>query len=308
MSGDTPENNGRAQNIYDLSLSYLEYCQVYYRDLDGKTTNTTERIRGVLKHLTDQVGDLPPSDFTPLKLKEYQRRLIATGLARTTINHYVGEVKKFFRWCVSEEKIDPMTHHALTTVASLKPGRSLARETEPVGPVSQQNIYAIEPWISDTFWRLVCLQMLTGARGGEVINLRGLDINHEHEIWRVELSHHKTLYRGKKRVLLLGERAQEILSPVLATSSSWQYLFSPNDGKSPYGTKAYRSAIARACKRAGIPRWSPHRLRHTSATMVRERFGLEAAQVYLGHAGIATAQIYAEKNEQLAIDIAKEIG
>ena len=31
-------------------------------------------------------------------------------------------------------------------------------------------------------------------------------------------------------------------------------------------------------------RWSPNRLRHSAATAIRQRFGLEAAQVPLGHA------------------------
>src|SRR5262249_45037080 len=38
-----------------------------------------------------------------------------------------------------------------------------------------------------------------------------------------------------------------------------------------------------ACKAAAIPHWHPHQLRHTHATEVRRRFGLEAAQVSLGH-------------------------
>ena len=38
-----------------------------------------------------------------------------------------------------------------------------------------------------------------------------------------------------------------------------------------------------ACKAAALPHWHPHQLRHTHATEVRRRFGLEAAQVALGH-------------------------
>ena len=43
-------------------------------------------------------------------------------------------------------------------------------------------------------------------------------------------------------------------------------------------------------------RWSPLRLRHTAATIIRSRFGLEASQVVLGHAKADVTQIYAARD------------
>jgi hypothetical protein len=43
-------------------------------------------------------------------------------------------------------------------------------------------------------------------------------------------------------------------------------------------------------------RWSPNRLRHTCGTRVRAEYGLEAAQVYLGHTKADVTQIYAERD------------
>ncbi|MBN9518491.1 site-specific integrase [bacterium] len=40
--------------------------------------------------------------------------------------------------------------------------------------------------------------------------------------------------------------------------------------------------------------WKPGRLRHTFATEVRSRFGLEVAQVLLGHKRAGVTQAYAE--------------
>ena len=42
--------------------------------------------------------------------------------------------------------------------------------------------------------------------------------------------------------------------------------------------------------------WAPNRLRHTRATEVRKQFGLEAAQVILGHAKADVTQVYAERD------------
>jgi integrase len=80
-----------------------------------------------------------------------------------------------------------------------------------------------------------------------------------------------------------------------------------------YDTPAYRRALEYAiakAKRAGItiPHWHPHQLRHTRATEVRRRYGVEAAQVALCHARADVTEIYAERNFGLAAKIAKEMG
>ncbi|TWT69343.1 tyrosine-type recombinase/integrase [Crateriforma conspicua] len=91
-----------------------------------------------------------------------------------------------------------------------------------------------------------------------------------------------------------------------------------------YDTSSYRRAIHRACDRAFPPaeeltgdalkawqsdhRWSPNRIRHTTATEVRRRFGLEAAQVILGHSVADVTQIYAERDAEKAREVARAIG
>ena len=63
-----------------------------------------------------------------------------------------------------------------------------------------------------------------------------------------------------------------------------------------------------ACKAAAVPHWHPHQLRHSHATEVRRQFGLEAAQVALGHAQAAVTEIYAERDLALAVRVAAAIG
>ncbi len=55
-------------------------------------------------------------------------------------------------------------------------------------------------------------------------------------------------------------------------------------------------------------RWSPNQLRHSAATEIRKRFGLEAAQVVLGHASAEITQVYAERDLRRAVDIMLEVG
>jgi integrase len=75
-----------------------------------------------------------------------------------------------------------------------------------------------------------------------------------------------------------------------------------------YTTHTYTTSIAKACKRADIPHWHPNQLRHTHATEVRRRYGLEAAQATLGHSRADVTQVYAERDLALAAKVASEIG
>ncbi len=91
-----------------------------------------------------------------------------------------------------------------------------------------------------------------------------------------------------------------------------------------YTTASYRKAIHRGCDAAFKPpkelegeqalqwakehRWAPNRVRHTTATAVRKRFGLEAAQVILGHSHADVTQMYAEVNMEKGIEVIRQIG
>jgi integrase len=75
-----------------------------------------------------------------------------------------------------------------------------------------------------------------------------------------------------------------------------------------YDKNSYGGAIRRACVKSGIPVWSPNRLRHSAATRFRQLYGLEAAQVILGHAKADVTQVYAESNRALAEHVMREIG
>jgi integrase len=75
-----------------------------------------------------------------------------------------------------------------------------------------------------------------------------------------------------------------------------------------YDRFSYAHAVARAARKAGVPHWHPHQLKHSIATEVRKRHGAEAAQVYVGHAQLSTTEIYAEKDLAKVERIALELG
>lgn len=75
-----------------------------------------------------------------------------------------------------------------------------------------------------------------------------------------------------------------------------------------YVTSTYNKAIKRAAAAAGVQHWHVNQLRHTRATAIRKAYGLEGAQVILGHSRADVTQIYAERDLSLAERIAREIG
>ncbi|MDO8631768.1 MAG: tyrosine-type recombinase/integrase, partial [Phycisphaerales bacterium] len=55
-------------------------------------------------------------------------------------------------------------------------------------------------------------------------------------------------------------------------------------------------------------RWHPYQLRHNAATNLRKQFGLDVAATMLGHVRCDVTQVYAEKNHELAMQIAGKVG
>lgn len=53
---------------------------------------------------------------------------------------------------------------------------------------------------------------------------------------------------------------------------------------------------------------SEARMRHSAATYLRNRFGIEAARVVLGHRSSAVTEVYAELDRTKAADIMAEVG
>jgi integrase len=146
--------------------------------------------------------------------------------------------------------------------------------------------------------------------------MRPCDIDRTGEVWTYRPQRHKTEYCGHDRLIMIGPKAQEILRPFLSRPEE-QYCFCPREawqagGYNPpgdcYRVSSYRVAVARACKRAGIKRWTPNQLRHTTATRIRGQFGIEAAQAILGHADADVTLVYAEKDQKLAADVARAMG
>jgi integrase len=328
-----------AITVAELMLAFWRHVESYYRHPDGTPTNEPNNYKYSLRPLRLLYADIPADQFTPLKLKAVRQTMIDAGLARGVINSRVSRIVRMFRWAVAEELLPETVHRALAALPALKKGRTSAHESKATRCVSDEHVLAVLPLLTRPIRAMVELQRLTGMRSGEICKLRGVVLNTTGDIWEYRPQQHKTSHHDKERVVHIGPRGQEILRPWLREDQD-AYLFCPSEAmrehrnalrairKSPvqpsqrirrrsaprrgpgakYTPGSYAYAIRRACVRAGIPLWHPHQLRHTRATEVRKSFRLEGAQVALGHSNAKITEVYAERDEELARQIAARMG
>jgi site-specific recombinase XerC len=57
-----------------------------------------------------------------------------------------------------------------------------------------------------------------------------------------------------------------------------------------------------------VPPFAPNRLRHTTATKLRQTFGIEGARSVLGHRAASVTEIYAERDMNRITQIMAEVG
>lgn len=266
--------------VIELVARFWKHAQKHYRK-NGNPTGAAENFKVPLKILKEVYGSTLADDFGPLALKALRHRFIEQGHARSYVNDNVAGIRKVFKWGVGEEIVSAVVVEKLNTVEALEEGRSDAKEPDPIGPVSQEEVDAVLPHLPPAVYDMVRVQLLTGARPKEVCDMRPCDIDQTEATWRYVPASHKTQHHGKRRVVLIGPQAQAILAGYLLEREPEEYLFSPKSSeklrhidmrrrrKSPvqpsqqggarrarkpkrpprdhYDTAAYRRAIHRAC-------------------------------------------------------------
>ena len=322
----------------DGELTVLELVNLFWADCktryvkDGKPTSEIRNYGYALAPVLSLYGLEIVSNFGPRALLACRAELIRKGFVRRRINQHVYRIRRCFQWGVGRELVSETTWRALLAVEGLRKGQSQVSDRAPIGPVPDEHVWKIEPFVSPQVWAMVQLQFWSGCRPQEATLIRACDLNMSGKIWEYRPPTHKTEHYDRTRIIFVGPKAQAVIRPFLSLDLD-RPLFRPCDAREAwiagvrkrdqtpsrirkplrtareqYTVATYGYAIRRACKRAEIPNWSPNQLRHAAATRIRRQFGLEASQVVLGHAHANVTQIYAERDFELARNIAGEIG
>jgi integrase len=212
--------------VGELILRFWPHVEQHYRRRDGSPTAEAENYRYALRPLRQLYETLAAAEFSPLKLKAVRQGMAEAGMARTLVNGRVARIVRMYRRAVSEELVPETVCRALETVGGLQEGRCEARESEPVGPVEDAVVEANLPHLPPAVAAMIRLQRLTGARSGEVCGMRACDLEVAGPVWFYRPAQHKTVHRGKARVIALGPQAQAVVKPFLTTDLAAP-LFSP---------------------------------------------------------------------------------
>jgi integrase len=270
-------------------------------------------------------------------------KLVDADLCISTIRARLGVIKRMLAWAVAHEMAPADTLHRVEAYEKAEPLRAAGgriRQSKKIRPAPAEHIQAILSYVNPTIRAMIELQALSGMRPGEVWRMTTGQIDRTGELWVYRPDVHKTEGLGKLREVVIGPRARAVLEPWLKDDPD-AILFSPKETaerlyaerrktrhtphtpssrarkrkRSPklkprerYDKNSYKQAIERGCRKAGVPIFKPNQIRHTYATKVRKEFGLDTAQVMLGHSKADVTQVYAEVNREVAAKVALEIG
>jgi integrase/recombinase XerD len=225
-------------------------------------------------------------------LSGYIDYLTQQKLASSSVGRHLASLSTFFRYLVLEGLLSenraklllaPAVWDRLPTVLSPASVERLLEAPSGETPLGRRDRAALETLYA------------TGCRASEVVALRPGDIN-------VRGGYARCVGKGnKERVVPLGSRARQALEAYLtsdrpalvARHPETTALFVSRSGR-PLSRIGLWSIVKTHAKAAGLrAEVSPHTLRHSFAThLLAGGADLRAVQEMLGHASIATTQIY----------------
>ena len=334
------DDKDRVKPSWTISVGSLVALWLKERKLFYSTSHTRSNdysnCRYAVRPLVALFEGLAVVDFRADELKEVRSAMI-TGRwkpspnpdgtdrkppapwSRNHTNAAIGRIKRMFRWGLEHGMVPAENAAIIAAVPPLEKGRTFARETAPVQPVSDEVVDNTLPHLPAVVRAMVTIHRLTGMRSDNLCAMRPADIDRTAGVWIYRPAVHKGSHLERDLAVPLGPKCQAALLPYLERRPDLP-CFSPQEstrrpagsGKrrpgKRYTTGTYRNAIRRACLKHGIPVWHPHQLRHSAANAAKRARGLDGARAYLGHSLVSTTEIYEERDLALAVEIAREIG
>jgi len=283
-------------DIFQEILKAFNHHLTSERDLSA---HTVRAYIGDLESLLAHLETLKVEQIAQLELNHLRSWLAnqqIKGGARTSLSRRITSIRLFTKWAVKNNYLakdvgttlaTPKGHRILPGVLEIDEAKtamdSLAtRASEEQTPLSLRDVAIVE------------MLYATGARVGELCGLDFNDIDYDRQTIRV-------LGKGnKERTIPFGNPALRALDlwlkqgrDQIAQSHSGDAVFIGARGKR-IDQRTVRTVVYEALSAIeGIERMGPHALRHSAATHLLEGGAdLRTVQEILGHASLATTQIY----------------
>lgn len=133
-------------------------------------------------------------------------------------------LKRLIKWGVRKKLVPTAVYGELLTVEALKRGRTAALETDRVKPVPPEHIEAVLGRVNRHVAAMIRIQLLTGARPGELCIMRRGDIDTGGAVWIYKPTKHKNQYRGQSREIYFGPQSPIIENRFLFSHSHVRHL------------------------------------------------------------------------------------
>ncbi len=274
--------------MYNLADQFINYLRIERGLADNTVRAYSRDLVKFFQFLENR--KLTPLKVSPDRISEYAT-VLGKMLSSNSVARNVSAVRMFFRFLVSEGKIRSNPTRLLETPR-------LKRRLPDVLSQAEMELLLSQPDGSQSVGlrdrAMLEILYATGLRVSELIGLKVLDIN-------LEAGFVRTIGKGsKERIVPIGEKAiyavKEYLlnaRPQLITGVNSPYLFLNFRGR-PMTRQGFWKIIKKYGSQALIKKkLTPHSIRHSFASHLLEAGAdLRSVQVMLGHADIATTQIY----------------
>ena len=285
MTNTTPPDS-LSRPVARANLSLLE---AFAESLAGRPVHTrTAYVRDV-SVLAASADESALEGLSPRDLRRLLATLHGRGLSGRSLARMLSSWRAFYRFLLDRDsaiKDNPCT--------GLKPPRSVRRLPAVLSPDEAVRLVKIEG--TDTLaLRDRALFELAYSSGLRLAELAGLDVD------RVDLDHGEVRVWGKgakERIVPVGAAARVAIRAWLPARAALplgdpKALFLGRSG-ARISPRAIERRLAEWAVKQGLPQHvHPHMLRHSFASHVLQSSGdLRAVQEMLGHASIASTQVY----------------
>ncbi|ART80441.1 tyrosine recombinase XerC [Oceanisphaera avium] len=277
-------------SVSDLNDSierFLEYLRIE-RQL---SMNTRANYGRNLKVMTKQLSELSLSAWTQLTVQHVRglaTRMHKNGLSPRSIATQLSALRSFCDWLIIQGQLQA---NPARGVSAPKQGRPLPKNLDVDELHQLMNIDESDP-LAVRDRAIMELMYSSGLRLAELVDLNLGDIQFEERQVRV-------IGKGnKERILPVGRMALEWLEKWLAVrdaiAGGEQFALFVSKQQRRISHRSVQLRMAEwGGKQALSSHIHPHKLRHSFATHMLESSGdLRAVQELLGHADLATTQIY----------------
>ena len=246
------------------------------------------------------IPDLPADDFTRLHLKGCREIAVQRRRSRRYINAQINRIKRCFGQAHEDGLVEKAVIDDITRLAGIRAGSPRVRDLPKTKAVPQIYIDKVLKHVSPMVAAVIKVQLHTGMRINETLQMRVGNLNTAGELWLFDLGiNHKTSLGVEPKIVMIGPLAQSVLSPWLDKAMARRDLRAPiwpSDANESGVLKSasVRKAIVSACDVTKTPQWTTHQLRKNKATSLVEREILRVVKSVTQHQSDSSALMYAD--------------